>query len=1714
MSAERNEPMTRASTCPNAHNCQRKCQQKFLDVKTSHERPHTSRDTRPLVRDNQMRTRKKQSPFNWINTTIAIALAIASAAHSSGTAEAQDTTPVFSIGDAVTSVFSGTRVASSVPENVHPLDRTFIDQESPALKIISLQNLQNDAEGQLVDAPVRFSIAAQDIGQVFATTLIPDATPETADILAAATSFYGLHLIESKSDGTTRRSLNGGKNVDWMPGQFSSRTGGGPGSIWRINGETGEVSLFANVESDGKTNAGPGIGGIAYDEKHNQVFASNLETGFIHRFTGAGQRIDTFDHGETALWGVGRRASPYRPSDRVEITDPAFKSEDPSTWGFAAKSRRVIALSVYKERLFYSVAEGPEVWSVGLNEDGSFDNDARLEINLDGVPSNAPITKIVFDSDSTLYLSQRGAQVGSYDYSVFAEPKTAAVLRYQWNSDKQEWEEIPDEIPVGLKQPYRASDGGIALGFGYDASGQLQTGQCAATLWSTGSNLRDSDDEDRVLRGGARLFSGLQGLNKTVGEPLNASNPLTGSGALQGVVDYFFGGSDSAAWESWFIAFTDTGEQTRRVGHSGDVAIFAPCLSEPTSDEPEIAIVDPPIDPPIDDEIPPGTPNVTIDKKCAPGAIGGVISCKISVTNTGSDTPDWPIVFTDVSTILAGPGAGNATEITSAVADGPDWFCTPTPTADFACALPGFTLPPLATRSVTVTLDTAGLVNAGNFGFKNCATLAWPHFSQACDEGGADLQFEKTGPATAVAGGDATYTLKITNAGSNDFTGDVLLTDRLFISGAPVAVPVVALNPDPQCAGGPPAAVPFSCTAPLTLAAGASTTFEISVTLPADPANVGYWAQNCFAVTDPGFGPPPGPPGQGLGQSCVWTEVLPVTVASNIRVEKTALNGGKCQKAGGDAIECDYEITLTNEGPVAFSDFVTLNETVPVNSTLTSGDPGLVCGGASPDYLCNTGGSVDLVNGASISFPMKLTMALPDLEAQGCEMVNRVKLASPAGGTQANFKLTDDEAEASADAFLQWWVGGMLFITCDPTNIKTEKVAKGPCAKTGDRWRCDYEVTLTNKGPDPLTSVIKLEEKFSATPTSLTFDAAWNCSGSGTDYACEHPALNLQKGDTLTFSVSAEVPDNGRCSLTNTATLTFPIAGTRGNSNGSDDSASATAEINSESCIKPLPEIDPIYPIVDPTPVCPDGSKRLSNGRCPCPRGETWSRYEGACIPKQCFDPDRRKPNGTCCPRGTIWNTRYGACTKDCPAGERWNPKKQRCEGRIVCRPGSHWNPNAGRCIPDIKCGRYERWSWSRFKCVPLSCKRIEKRGLKLPERCQDHAQCGKNEELRGDRCVCKPGFLRHNGKCVRRKRCDLRNAHYDYDNGQCVCNKGYRLYKRQCVPDVGIDPPPPPQCKGPNETKNRYGMCVCEAGYERRNGLCQTKPAERLCPDGKPVPRNGRCPCGRNKVWNAKLWRCESKPTACRSNDRKCFCTLRGGNWRTGRCIMPDSAADTCRKKGRIWKNGRCLPKVSDKLKCKLQGKTWKNGRCVDKGTPPDLYCPNGLPKPKNGRCPPVGPTPEQKCKAKGGKWKNGRCLTGPSKQLLCKLQGKDWKNGRCVNKSSPPVIYCPDGTPKPRNGRCKAKPSAKQTCLAKGNRWVKGKCQPKAKVNKQLICKLQGKEWRNGKCHSKVKARPTPKKKPPVRKVPNNKVLKPQTHNNTQHKIYQLRRKQSQLR
>ena len=1349
-------------------------------------------------------------------------------------------------GDAAVTGFSGAKVWGKVPADVSPTDITYIDTAGAVLRLFDLDKLGGPPTGMLANAPSTFQVTAGDVGQVFGVALDSETAKRTPNIYLTSTSLFGLQIVAK--DG--RRLVNGERGARWMPGQFGVLKGGGPGSVWKIDGASGAVSLFANLQYEGKGNAGPGLGTAAYDPASEQIFVTDLEFGLIHRLGLDGSERSSFDHGTTGRAGAGLETIPYDAARRMGIERPEFNVEDPFTWGLADARRRVFAVAVQNGRVYYTVAKPLQVWSVGLNSDGSFADDARAEFDIKDTPNDNVVTSIVFDGPDTLYLSQRGGLTGSYDYSIFAKLEKPVVRRYARKDGETRWSEEVGEFAVGLKLPHRSTLGGLALSYGYDTDGNIDYRKCRETLWTTGEHLRERDGDTRGNKDGARAVHGLQATSKGNVRPANAP-----------------------PYQTWFVDNDGQFDDADFYSRVGDIAIYDPC------DELPVAEVAPPLSPP---PAPLPHSGVWIDKVCTPAPFGGPIHCTITVTNSGSTMPEDPITIWDAAAILAGPGAGGAVTISAVVPDIPQWLCSAVPTANLSCTLAPELLSPGASHSIDVTVDTGPLLAAGNHGFRNCAVLGAPWYGEACAEGGTQLVVVKTAPAACALGGDCTFGIKITNTGSLPFNGDVVLSDSMFMGGgAALPAPITAIAPPLGCAPAP-AAVPFSCTAPLTLAAGASQTFDITATMPLGPAP-GYWARNCIAVSAPGVVPPVLPPAMPAPSnvSCAWVPVGAPLPLNNLRLSKTALNAGKCAKAPGNIILCDYEIGLTNDGPSPYHGMLSVDETVPAASTLTIADPAWVCAGGPPVYGCNTLAAADIAVGATLKLMLQVSIPLAPLEAAGCSLPNTAAIVAPAGGTDANFDAGDDADTAVADAFLSWVDGvGVLQVTCDPTNLKTTKISNGDCVASGDNFRCDYAVTVTNTGPDPYHGPLKLNEQLGFAPASVTFSAPWGCLGGGASYQCTHPHVDMEKGDSIELKVTAHVPGGRQCQLLNQAATVFPVAGTRYNNQTGDDLAAASARIPGKSCEKPE------------RPQCTPGTNemRSESGACVCKVGYMRDRELG-CV-GIIAEPDR--------------------CADGKPV-----PKNGRCPGTAPkCEPG----PNEYR-NDDAQC----------------VCKRGYERNAR--DRCVDKpkplCEPGRNEYRNDDgQCVCRRGYERDTrGRCVEKPGplCKPGPNEYRNDDGRCVCKRGYERDKNgRCVTDVK------PQCEpGPNEVRDDRGQCACKRGYERdKNGRCVTDEKPQCEPGPNEVRDDkGQCVCKRGYERNARGQCVE--PTNPADECRK-----KGWIWDGKRCVEPTNPADECRKKGWTWDGKRCVEPTNPADECRKKGWTWTGKRCVE---PPKKTCPTG---------------------------------------------------------------------------------------------------------------------------------------------------------------------------
>lgn len=491
------------------------------------------------------------------HTTIAMFAVVATVASLGDLACAQPLPGgVVANGNAVVTGFSGAQPPAMIAPGVDPADKTFIDLQGPSARVFDLQAPGAPPQAQLLTAPKPFTVTAGQVGQVFGVTLDNATQP---NVFVAATSVYGLPIIVPAGAGQPVRIKQGVPNAAFMSGLFGpTQLGGSPGSIWRIDGTTGEVRLFANVTLNGASNPGPALGGLAFDSASNTLLVADRATGMIHAFDPAGKERGRYDHGVQGRGAAGLQPVPYDPAGRLDISSPKFRSGNPGTWGYAAPERLIFGLGVRNGRLYYAVAKDLQIWSVAIAPE--FGANPRLELSVPPGPGPSEIAKITFDDQGRMLLAERAAPSGSADFTALTIEATGRVLRYlpvPPGVPGPQWQPQADEYAIGFARQMRNGNGGVAVGFGYDEQGRIDRASCGGFLWSTGEQLRNAIDPElaaMLAQGGPAEVNGLQGNDIAAVVPANAP-PL----------------------ESYFIDYDDRFGDPGARGHIGDIAILRIC---------------------------------------------------------------------------------------------------------------------------------------------------------------------------------------------------------------------------------------------------------------------------------------------------------------------------------------------------------------------------------------------------------------------------------------------------------------------------------------------------------------------------------------------------------------------------------------------------------------------------------------------------------------------------------------------------------------------------------------------------------------------------------------------------------------------------------------------------------------------------------------------------------------------------------------------------------------------------------------------------------------------------------------------------------------------------------------------------------------------------------------------------------------------------------
>jgi hypothetical protein len=1088
------------------------------------------------------RSRAPHSRSRFVSAVLGVATAIA-ALSCSAAAQAQ----VIARGDVAVSGYSGSVLPQGgLAPGVEPNEQTIIDTAGPVLRVLGFTDLQGPPAGAIASPPIKLELKAGQIGQVFSLAFDDNPTP---GLFAGATSFYGIQITAG-----AERLAAGAPGARFADGQFGAAPGSGPGTVWRIDGATGEAKPFANITLDGQANSGPGLGDVAFDGRTRSLFVSDLDTGMIHRLNGAAADTAQFDHGVSA-----RPANdlPPLPDDgkRMDIASPDFKPPEPESWGLTPEGRRVLALAVHEGRLFYSVAEGGQIWSVGLAPDGSFLGEARLEAEAP-VEAGSVVTDIAFDGQGRLYAAQRGSQLVSSDLTQFAEPAKAQVFRF--TPSPNGFIQDGEDYPIGLRDPHRMSAGGLTLSPSYNEKGRIVANSCGRGLLVTGDHLTDAD----AGRIDPSAPGAIHGLQLTADVDAQRVRPPLGT---------------------YYIHFNKEQDDPNFAGHVGDVEALQKC--DDTAEAPPLQPLPAPLPPlgqaepfpPLGqgEALPPGDPflpqtgsNLAIAKVGGPCAEvqGAAIQCTFTVTVTN----DGPETFEDVIVISDTMGFDRTNASFS-----PPWTCAGGP-SDFTCSHPAIQLQPGGSVSMEVVTTVAqGDTSSSPCELANTAVIAAPlggtpgnaspqddaatgtgifppgtnclpvpQQDPEPEPAQSNLSIQKTGAACTPGQGIAqqcAFTVTITNTGATEFAGPLTISETLGISNANPA-----FSAPWTCAGGPAA---FTCNhPPATLAPGQSVLLDVTANvlagdIPATPCSL----PNTAAIIDP----PAGSAANGLPGDDSATAEATLPADSNCRkTPNLSVDKGRaafCTKSPFfKGYKCPFVISVRNTGsdpftgPLSIVDEGSFGGEITVNAPWTCDKEATV----ARDRVCTHPGAT-IPPGKSLILTMDVfvpfTEVAPTTPAAECRITNTARLTVPLGGTPGNQDPDDDIGTATSPFPTQPNEGKA--VPCDPPSLKIEKTSAGSCKKSGDGWDCDFAIKVTSVGPDPFQEApIEIDEIMPAGAVLKSVSAPWTCTGAGGAAHCVHPKTTLAVGESVALNVTVAIPDSavrpGACRLENTARIT------------------------------------------------------------------------------------------------------------------------------------------------------------------------------------------------------------------------------------------------------------------------------------------------------------------------------------------------------------------------------------------------------------------------------------------------------------------------------------------------------------------------------------------------------------------------------------------------
>ncbi len=759
-----------------------------------------------------------------------------------------------------------------------------------------------------------------------------------------------------------------------------------------------------------------------------------------------------------------------------------------------------------------------------------------------------------------MILAQRGAQAGSYDYSVFAQPQTASVVRYTREvpddpATPSTWIETPDIYATGFRPQGANASGGIALGYPWDSRTQTFSGACSAYLWSTGDSLRDASAIDPPLSpplSPPAQVHGLQGNDRTLVRPQN-DPPL----------------------ESYFADFDGNTDDSTAAeqGHVGDVEIWQKCQGAP------ITYVPPYMPPP--NYVPPPV-DLTLHKyadrrDCYSDPTGWSCGYLIRVTNA-SHGVYWGPLTVDDWLPSAIPGAH-----INFVLSYP-WSCGLTGPGSAECTLPTVVLYPGESIDLHARVDIPRTTGGSVCWLDNSASLVWRYGRGDANPNddfglasarlpGANCGQPPTGQRTNLritkiaqpadcalssVGAICNYLVDVQNTGPGVYNGPIQVKDTVGVPSATVSAGGVPW----ACSTAGPTATCNTVTS--NFLPGSHLSFAVQAQIPAGAIREGQLCRvpnKAQILLAPGGSPLNFNPADDTASAVANIDIRQCqNGSSDMSLTKTGLtcspllvrlldaNGGSPTTA---QFICSYQVTIKNLGPAGYSGPLGFSDQPnPAPSSGSISAPGLICAPAGGGFGCVTPGNVTLPAGISTSFTVYTGVTV---DGRTCMSRNRARLTTPAAGSPANVNPANDTG--SATIAIQSPLcgqlpppvqrGGDLTISKQPVACPRSLQPLTTRAATTAGEAC-FSVTITNDGTTPYNGPLHFTDQFGGSPTGVVSSGGGlTCAPTGSGYACGSTGnVSLPAGASQSYTIigtfAGAVAGPPICEVRNTANADLP----------------------------------------------------------------------------------------------------------------------------------------------------------------------------------------------------------------------------------------------------------------------------------------------------------------------------------------------------------------------------------------------------------------------------------------------------------------------------------------------------------------------------------------------------------------------------------------------